>query len=285
MGQALASFKASLGRVRDIITDMDSNAAQALRDAATRARFETIRCACMVILSGFFESFLRNTAEESVKDMSSRGLPFSALPQRVRATHFTEGAAALMKISKEEKKQNSMVKSEDMLRRLASVNTGLNYELVWEAFADTRSNPGPSTVREFLNRFGIEESGNKLALKMKTSQGSSDLILFTFMQLRHECAHAGSAVNVPTTTETLGYCDFLETLASGIEATLQEHLNAAPFALALAATTAPVPVPATVGPAPTPVVAAPAVKSLTPPLPANSYMSRLKRLLGRLFRG
>ncbi len=64
MSNSLISFKESLTRIRDIINDVNANAAKVLKDAAVRARYETIRCATMVILSGFFESFLRTAADE-----------------------------------------------------------------------------------------------------------------------------------------------------------------------------------------------------------------------------
>lgn len=245
MSQALTNFRASLTKVRDIIDDIDSNAALALRDSKARERYETTRCAVMVILSGFFESFLRTAAEEFVGEMCSRAVPFDVLPDRVRLAHFMEGAGVLMRQASKEKKDNPMVRSEELVRRLASVSSGPPYELIWEAFADTKSNPKPEVVREFLNRFGLEDSGKKLADKTGISQGSSDTILSSFLQLRNECAHTGSAVSVPTTTEITGYCDFFEKLAKGIDNVLIDHLNAAPFVVPpTAPAAAPPPAPA-----------------------------------------
>lgn len=152
-----------------------------------------------------------------------------------------EGAGILGKLSREEKKLSPMTKSEDLVRRLASVSAGVPYELVWEGFADTRSNPGPDVVREFLGRVGMEEPGRKLADKIGMSQGSSDVIHVSFMKLRNECAHTGTAVNVPTTVEIAGYCDFIEKVAEGIDAILTTHLTTAPFVPSGPAT-APVPV-------------------------------------------
>ena len=116
------------------------------------------------------------------------------------------------------------------------------------AFADTKSNPGPDVVREFLARFGITEPGKKLETKMGSSQGSTNTVHVSFIKLRNECARTGTALTVPTTNELRTYCDFLENLATGIESALQDHLHGAPLVVT----------------PPTPTVAVAAVAAITP---------------------
>jgi|SRR6516165_6861073 hypothetical protein len=57
----------------------------------------------------------------------------------------------------------------------------------------------------------------------------SSATLISFIKLRNECAHTGTASIVPDTTELSGYCDFLNTLATGIDQVLH-HLSVPPFA-------------------------------------------------------
>jgi hypothetical protein len=75
MQQALIDFQKSLNRVRNIANDISAKTAAALADPLLRERHETALSAVVVTLSGYFESFLRQTAEEY------------ALPGRWAAAH------------------------------------------------------------------------------------------------------------------------------------------------------------------------------------------------------
>src|SRR5258708_37668587 len=105
MSNSLISFKESLTRIRDIINDVNANAAKVLKDAAVRARNETIRCATMVILSGFFESFLRTAADEYIAELCSTSLPFNNLPDRSRAARYMGGEKLLLKRVEKDKRR------------------------------------------------------------------------------------------------------------------------------------------------------------------------------------
>lgn len=235
MSNSLVSFKESLARIRDIINDINANAAQVLKDAAVRERYETIRCATMVILSGFFESFLRNTADEYIAELCSRAVPFDDLPERIRATHYMGSANLLVKRAEREKRANPMSESASMVQRLASVVSAMPYELVSEAFGDTRANPSAQVVKEFLGRFGIEKPGEQLVSASGLSQSGVDTTFSSFIALRNECAHTGTAGNVPTGGEIVDYCDFLDKVATAIINILDIHFSSPPLSVALAA--------------------------------------------------
>ncbi|MFN0165346.1 MAG: HEPN domain-containing protein [Bryobacteraceae bacterium] len=245
MHTALNNLKSSLSRVRDIADDVDRHASQALSDAALRARDETIECALAVILSGFLESFLRETAEELITIISSRCIPFQDLPERIKSTHFAEGGAVLARQAGEERRARAvrMTESEDTVRRLASV-LDPSYQLLWEAFADTRSNPGPQTISEFLGRFAVEDCWKKLAASTGLSENTLHISLKSFLKVRHECAHTGRASVVPTPGDIRGHCDLLERLACGIVQVLEDRLEQPPLGSGVAAPSVGAPVPA-----------------------------------------
>jgi hypothetical protein len=230
MYTALKNLKLSFQRVRDIADDVDRHALEALSDAALRARHETIQCALAVILSGFLESFLKETAEELITIISSLGIPFQDLPERIRSTHFAEGGAVLKRQANEERRAKAarMTESEHLVKRLASVMDP-SYELLWEAFADTRSNPDPQTISEFLGRFDVEECWKKLAVSTGLTQNTLQVSLKSFLKVRHECAHTGTASAIPTSGDIREYCVLLERLASGIVQVLEDRLAQPPL--------------------------------------------------------
>lgn len=233
MSKALANLKSSITRVRDITVDIDAHAKDALADPAIQARHETTLCAITVILSGFIESFLREIAEEVITDISSRALPFGNLPDKIRITHYWDGANCLREIARQEKSQNPLMlaKAADTARRLASVgNTQLPYEILWEAFAESQANPGPDQISAFLKRFDVDDPLPTLAAAMKTTQNTLTLTLRSFIEVRNECAHTGSAANVPTTTDVRSFCDLIDQLGEGIVTVFQDVLAKPPYA-------------------------------------------------------
>lgn len=234
MQKALPNLKASLDRVGAIATDIDSRAQDALKDPAIQARHETTLCAATVIVSGFLESFLREVAEEVINDICNRGLLFDKLPSKVRVSHYVDGALYLQKMARREKKENPIVlaKAADAARRLASVGDPQSpYELLWEAFAETQANPGPDQISDFLGRFHIDKPLPTLASAMGSSENNLLLRLGSFMAIRNECAHTGSAANVPTTNDVLAFCGLIEAIATGIVAVFKDTLGKPPYAV------------------------------------------------------
>lgn len=232
MQNSLASLQSSLNRVKDITADIDMHAQAALSDPNVRARHETTLCAVTVILSGFLESFLRDIAEEVISDICNRAVPFNNLPDRIRITHYWKGAVCLGEIARRERSENpvALAKAMDAARRLASVgNPQMPYEILWEAFADTQANPGPEQIAEFLKRFDIENPLPALAAAMTTTQNTLTIGLKSFIGIRNECAHPGSATIAPTTTDVRGYCKLIEDIGAGMVAIFQDALAKPPY--------------------------------------------------------
>jgi hypothetical protein len=190
MQQALANLQSSLNRVRDITADIDANAQAALADSAIQARHETTLCASTVILSGFLESFLKEIAEDVISEICGCAVPFSSLPDKVRVTHFWDGAKCVSEMARQERSGNPLVlaRAADAARRLASVGgSQLPYEMVWEAFAETQANPGPSQISDFLKRFAIDKPLPTLAATMNVGENTLIIGLRSFMEVRNEC--------------------------------------------------------------------------------------------------
>jgi len=240
MQTALLNLKASLDRVRAIADDIDTRVLDALRYAMVQARHETTLCAATVILSGFLESFLKEVAEEMIADICSRAIPFDQLPSKIRITHYWDGAQHIRELARREKSGDPVVlaKASDAARRMASVSaTQLPYEILWEAFAETQANPGPQAISEYLKRFHILTPIPTLAAAMNLTENTLSLRLRSFIEIRNECAHTGSARNVPTTSDVRGYCDLIQEVGAGIVVVFQNALGAPPYV-------APPPVPA-----------------------------------------
>jgi hypothetical protein len=235
MQNAFPNLKASLDRVRAISADIDAHVQDALRDAAIQGRHETTLCAATVILSGFLESFLREVAEEVITDICNCAIPFDSLPSKIRVAHYWDGAIYLREMARQDKRESPVVlaKASDAARRLASVGSPqLPYELLWEAFAETQANPGSEQIGTFLKRFHIDEPLTTLAGAMNTTANNLVLRLTSFMEIRNECAHTGSASKVPTTTEVQGFCDLIEETGKGIVAVFTNILGQPPYAAA-----------------------------------------------------
>ncbi len=236
MRSALANFTKSLDRVRDITIEIDANLSKALRDTKVMQRHETIQCACTVIVSGYFESFLGDLAEACVRDLCSMGIPFDRLPLGIRTAHFSDGAEFLAKKARTEARTikkvdptRSLVDAGGMTRRFASVVLGTPYELVWEAFVDEGANPGPQILRQFLNRFEVDKGWGQLATQTGLSENTMEASLSSFILIRNQCAHSGSAAKIPTPSEIRDYCYLLQKLSTGIVSILEKHLSGPPF--------------------------------------------------------
>ncbi len=236
MRNALANFSKSLDRVRDITVEVDASLSKALEDTRVLERHETIQCACAVIVSGYFESFLGDLAEAFVRDLRSLEIPFDRLPLEIRTAHFSDGGEFLAKQARVESKSIKGARSERILaetagftRRFASVVLSEPYELVSEAFVDEGANPGPQTLREFLNRFGVEKGWLQLATETGLSEQTLEASLKSFILIRNQCAHSGSASKVPTPSDVRDYCALVQTISTGIVSILEKHLRGPAF--------------------------------------------------------
>ena len=97
MRKALRDFQVALVRVRGITSDIDANLSAALADRSVRERHEIMLCACAAILSGFFETFLKDLAESFIGGVSALRIPFASLPKAIQKAHYANGGTILRK--------------------------------------------------------------------------------------------------------------------------------------------------------------------------------------------
>ena len=156
-----------------------------------------VSCASVVLLSGYFECFLKNVVAEFFNHLNLLKKPLSALPYEMKLKHFESGARALTWASKQDKKLKDTVHSQNLASRLASMSDPAKYEFVWEAFADTKSNPGPDAVRDILAGLQIQKSWMEIN-GLVTKHGQLQTFLTSFIEMRNVCAHTGQHTNPPT---------------------------------------------------------------------------------------
>jgi hypothetical protein len=268
-------------RVEDITLDIDANLSAALAKRSVLGRHETIQCACAAILSGFFETFLRDIAEAFIAEVEKLRIPYTALPVQIQNTHYEKGGIVLTAKQKNKGKYAWVTAGpDDIARRLGSF-TSVPYELVWEAFADTQANPGVDVVRDMLSSFGILRPFAKVAAQTTFSEATLKLNLESFLAVRNECAHTGTATTIPTPGDLRDHCAFFKVFSQGIVEVLVKHLASPAFNRALAV---PLPVP-TAAPSLTAaravVVAGPVAASRR----LTAWLNRLFEALRRLFGG
>lgn len=175
-----------------------------------------ISCACVVLLSGYFESYLRQLINEYIDNINSLGKPLSKLPYSMRALHYSGGANALQWAAKRDKELKVHTISQEFTERLASLGSPIGYKLAWESFANTKSNPGPDTVKALLA--GLEVKGAWTAISdLSTQHGSLETFLTSFMKLRNICAHTGGHATPPTGADILDYVDRFKCLAECLD--------------------------------------------------------------------
>jgi DNA uptake protein ComE-like DNA-binding protein len=233
MRRSLSQLVDSLNRIRDIASDMDSRVLSSTN--AIRLRDETLRCSCTVILSGFLESFIKECAEAYITEISSRRVPFSDLPKPTQRCHFVEGGQ-LLGLKTREESRVAWISADhlDMVRRLSSpALSPASYSLLWEAFAITQGNPGPDVIDRILKDLGVESRGSRLDAVLGGGYSTVKLAMQSFIAVRNECAHTGTALTVPTTVDLSSYCDLIERIARAFVSVLETRLGEAPFGVNL----------------------------------------------------
>jgi hypothetical protein len=226
MRRAHRNLVLSLRSIRRIANDVILETPAALGNAAMRERHETILSALIVNLSGFFESFLRDVAEQYLEAVSQQNQPFGNLNPSIRKTHFQGSGIILRYIGGSTRSRRYSwinATASDVVRRLASVNAGTPYELVWEAFAETRGNPGSELIKQFMKRFGVNNPSNALSRHTTRTAATLFTLLDSFIAIRNECAHTGRAIQTPTAVDVLNYCAMVQELSKGLIRTLGAH--------------------------------------------------------------
>jgi hypothetical protein len=174
-----------------------------------------ISCSVIVLLSGYFESYLKNVVKDYIEAINNLNKPINQIPATMRLKHYSGGADALVNASKKDKKLKSTNISEDLTRRLGSLDQP-KYHLAWESFANTKSNPGTETVTTLLSGLEIEKAWNSID-DLNKSHGRLGIFLTTFIEMRNVCAHTGRHHTPPSGADLIDYIRKFKSLAECID--------------------------------------------------------------------
>lgn len=219
-------FCTSARPVAKIMDEINRLAVQALKSRDTMARNNAIQCASIVILSGYLESNLKTNAEMFFTVLDKKKCLTTQLPAAYLELHYRAGAKMLAKVSQAEAKKNmGFAETETFVKRLAAPAQSGSHLPLWEAFAETSGNPGPTVIKDYLKRFDIQDPMRAVAVKLRGIYSASVLEskLQSFIDIRNECAHTGSAKSIPLPSDVRDYVTFLRYLTLGIARTLDDR--------------------------------------------------------------
>jgi hypothetical protein len=219
---ALADFRVDIDHVNKVVAWLTTPAALTT-DMLPAAR--AISCGCVVLLSGYFESFIKECMRGFITAVNGLGKPFNVLPYNMRCTHFDKGGKALRGEIKRDRENNDTANAENMAERLRSVSAGTGYQLVWEAFADTQANPGPTVVKGLINVVGVQDPWRKINAATTPPRGDLETFLRIFIFIRNECAHTGSVATPPTASVLTEYGENLVAIGEGVVMLLESRLG------------------------------------------------------------
>lgn len=235
MRQALADFGTSLKRIRDLAQNIASATGAALASSAVRDLHETQQCGAIVLMTGYFEAFLKDVVRRFIQDLALSGLAFSGLPESIRDRHFEGGGKVLTRASEFARRGKPApfgnATREDIVARLHSATgAGVTYQIVWEAFADTQANPGPDIVRDIAQGLGLRDVWPTIASNSgdptRWSPTGLTSKLADLVAKRNACAHTGTVSPVPAAADILDFADMLEALGAGLVGALEAELRA-----------------------------------------------------------
>jgi len=230
---SLSALETSLDGVRLVLSELQ---AEALRVPVNRTFFprrSVILSSLIVTLTGYFESFLRDFAKEFAAELSIKKVPFIQLDQRIQKAHFAIGGKILSEALKPKRRLHIQAPPIDIAERLASVGHG-TYNLLWESFAETQSNPGSEAVGHYLSSMavtgGFEAVANRLMAANPQQPASAAVLkqaLDALVERRNECAHTGGTTQVLSEADVENYCVLLSQVAMGIAEAVEMVIVAA----------------------------------------------------------
>lgn len=222
MRAVLDDFKASL---KTITAVSDSLASSTDISSEGLKKSDAISCGSVLLLTGNFESFLKGVVKAFIRELNDLNKPLEKIPESMLHAHFHKGGLALGQYIKQVKKgEKDISEVEGLSDRLASVSSPTGgYTLVWEAFTDTRSNPGPDVVKSLLGDVGIADVWRQI--NGLAGRGPMDLFLTSFIAKRNVVAHTGAHPSPPTGSELFTACDNFECIAVSVFLLLEDRLS------------------------------------------------------------
>jgi hypothetical protein len=227
MRAVFRSFSESAKPILTLMDDIDAEASAAMRSGVVRAKHEAVRSASIVLLSGFLESYLRQSAEAFFFALVEKNLAFSQLPESMHKVHFVAGLDEVQKVAKDDKRDSPATFASTLaaIARITHAPTAKVSALYWEAFAVTKGNPGPDVIAEYLRNFSVKDPLKAVALEAKKPESFVRTYLSSFVHLRNECAHTGKIKNTPQPSEIRDYVHFLRLLTLSLAKVLDKQIT------------------------------------------------------------
>ena len=217
--EAYSEFSDSATPILKLMERIQRESSLALRDQSLLSQHNTIQLGSVVLLSGFIESFLRSACESYFAELLKKGFGMQHLGDEFLRTHLREGAGHLSDLVRREVKHtNSLSDSSAFVRRLVAPIIDSSRAPVWEAFARTQGNPSPEVIGAILRGLGIKGGFDALdsAISSRYSAATMVRLLKNLNELRNECAHTGTATNVPQPSTVIDMVQFARLLALAI---------------------------------------------------------------------
>lgn len=235
MRSAINDLETSLNRIEALVNHIVANTGAALANSTIRELHETQQCGAVVLLTGYFEVFLKDMVKIFIVTLSASGVAFNSLPDQIRNRHYEGGGEVLKKASSSARGTGRALYGaatrENIATRLSSVSSssGTPYEIVWEAFVDTDGNPGPEVVKAIATGVGLTDLWRLISNhRIPDPRWSGDTLkstLSTLIAKRNECAHTGRVLPVPTATEIYDFIGMLRVLALVLVELMELHLQ------------------------------------------------------------
>lgn len=230
---ALVGLSSSLNRVRSLANRLIADTGLALSDSAVRELHETQQCAAVVLLSGYFEAFLKDLVRRYIDELSNCGVAFADLPAAIQHGHFEGGGDVLTKTSLALRTGRvtpfGNPTPRDVVARLHSAASAAGtYQIVWEAFARTESNPGPEIVKKIAKSLAVENFWPQVSIRSGNPARWAETALVAqlsdLISQRNECAHTGVVAPIPTAAKIIEYVEMLDAIATGFTSLLVDEL-------------------------------------------------------------
>ncbi|WP_349736562.1 MAE_28990/MAE_18760 family HEPN-like nuclease [Pseudomonas jessenii] len=235
MRQTLNEFYSSLNRIRALANHILQNTGQALANASVRELHETQQCGSIVLLTGYFEAFLKDLVKAYMRDLCATGVAFLSLPQSIQNKHYEGGGKILTKASEAGRKglttSFGSATREDIVSRLnsSSLSPNAGFQIVWEAFADTGANPRADVVKTIGKDLGLVDFWRAISNNSGSQATWSDTAITTklddLISKRNSCAHTGIVTPIPTASDILDFADMLTAVGEGFVKSLEAQLS------------------------------------------------------------
>jgi len=220
---ALSFFNANLNRIELLMKQADGIIKNGKIKLPDRLDIiNQLTDASIILVSAYFENFLREIGSEFAKEIQGIVPNFYSLPIEIQDTHVDYIPHWIQRT----RPSLDRSEKEEVARRYGSpFPSGLNYELIGESFGDCLANPNCETVNDmFKLRMGIK-------ITQKASINSNVIIaqysgwLKTFNDIRNAIAHGDPTRSPVAPSDVRYYVSNFSILSNFMIGIIQSRLN------------------------------------------------------------